>query len=153
MFNNIIYFIIVLFIYYFAYPSKPAENSWYFTLAMLLMTWLAFAGYSQWVFQRVLNRFKEDTAGDGRLVREYQGLTFRLSILAIFLFALDVNFFYLRHWIQVVPGLKYFAVLQGVLALALFFVYLGTIWYFSHPLYRVAFRTKVQRSSFISSNL
>ncbi|MGD9319741.1 MAG: M48 family metalloprotease [Desulfobacteraceae bacterium] len=153
MFNNIIYFIIVLFIYYFAYPSKPAENSLYFTLAMLLLTWLAFAGYSQWVFQRALNRFKEDTAGDGRLVREYQGLTLRLSILAIFLFALDVNFFYLRHWIQVVPGLKYFAVLQGVLALALFFIYLGTIWYFSHPLYRVAFRTKVQRSSFISSNL
>ena len=152
MFNNIIYFIIVLFIYYFAFPSKPVENSLYFTLAMLLATWLAFAGYSQWVFQRVLNRFKEGATGDGRLVREYQGLTFRLSILAIFLFALDVNLFDLRHWIQVVPGLKYFAVLQGVLALALFFIYLGTIWYFSHPLYKVAFRTNVQRNAFISSN-
>jgi Zn-dependent protease with chaperone function len=152
MFNNIIYFIIVLFIYYFAYPSKPAENSLYFTLAMLLFTWLAFAGYSQWVFQRVLNRFKKGAAGDGRLVREYQGLTFRLSILAIFLFALDVNFFYLRHWIQGVPGLKHLAVLQGVLALALFFIYLGTIWYFSHPLYNVAFRTNVRRGVFIISN-
>ena len=152
MFNNIIYFIIVLFIYYFAYPSKPAENSLYYTLAMLFVSWLAFAGYSRWVFQRILDRFKEDTAGQARLVREYQGLTFRLSILAIFLFALDVNFFYLRHWIQAVPGLKYFTVLQGVLALTLFFIYLGTIWYFSHPLYREAFRTKVQRSSFITSN-
>ena len=152
MFNNIIYFILVLFIYYFAYPSKPAENSLYFTLAMLFLTWLAYAGYSRWVFQRVLNRFKEGAAGDGRLVREYQGLTFRLSILAIFLFTLDVNFFHLRHWIQLVPGLKYFEVLQGALALAVFFIYLGTIWYFSHPIYRVAFRTEVQRSSFISSN-
>ncbi|MGD9073857.1 MAG: M48 family metalloprotease [Desulfobacteraceae bacterium] len=152
MFNNIIYFIIVLFIYYFAYPSKPAENSLYYTLAMLFVSWLAFAGYSRWIFQRILDRFKEDTAGHGRLVQEYQGLTFRLSILAIFLFALDVNFFYLRHWIQAVPGLKYFTVLQGVLALTLFFIYLGTIWYFSHPLYRVAFRTKVQRRSFITSN-
>nr|NIR15242.1 hypothetical protein [Desulfobacterales bacterium] len=128
MFNNIIYFILVLFIYYFAYPSKPAENSLYFTLAMLLLTWLAYAGYSRWVFQRILNRFKEDAAGHGRLVREYQGLTFRLSILAIFLFALDVNFFHLRHWIQLVPGLKYFTVLQGALALIIFFIYLGTIW-------------------------
>ncbi len=152
MFNNIIYFIIVLFIYYFAYPSTPAGNSLYFTLAMLFMTWLAFAGYSRWVFQRVLVRFNEDAARHGRFVREYQGLTFRLSIFAICLFALDVNVFYLRHWIQVVPGLKYFSVLQGVIALALFFVYLGTIWYFSFPLYRVAFRTKVQRRSFITSN-
>jgi Zn-dependent protease with chaperone function len=152
MFNNIIYFIIVLFIYYFAYPSKPPENSLYYTLAMLFLSWLAFAGYSRWVFQRVLDRFKEEAAGHGRLVREYQGLTFRLSIFAIFLFALDVNFFYLRHWIQVVPGLKYFTVLQGVLALTLFFIYLGTIWYFSYPLYRVAFHTEVQRRSFITSN-
>jgi Zn-dependent protease with chaperone function len=152
MFNNVIYFILILFIYYFAYPSKPAENSLYFTLAMLLLTWLAYAGYSRWVFQRVLNRFKEGAAGDGRLVREYQGLTFRLSILAIFLFTLDVNFFHLRHWIQLVPGLKYFAVLQGALALTIFFIYLGTIWYFSYPLYRVAFSTKVPRNSFISSN-
>ncbi|UCB47918.1 MAG: M48 family metalloprotease [Deltaproteobacteria bacterium] len=153
MFNNIIYFIIVLFIYYFAYPSKPAENSLYYTLTMLLVTWLVFAGCSRWVFQRVLDRFKEDTAEHGRLVREYQGLTFRLSILAIFLFALDVNFFYLRHWIQVVPGLRYFTVLQGVIALTLFFVYLGTIWYFSHPVYTVVFGTKVSRRSFITSNL
>jgi Zn-dependent protease with chaperone function len=86
-------------------------------------------------------------------VREYQGLTFRLSILAIFLFALDVNFFQLRHWIQLIPGLKYFAVLQGILGLALFFIYLGTIWHLSHPLYRIAFRSKVQRSAFINSNL
>ena len=48
--------------------------------------------------------------------------------------------------------MKYFEVLQGALALAVFFIYLGTIWYFSHPIYRVAFRTEVQRSSFISSN-
>ncbi len=153
MFNNIIYFIIVLFIYYFAYPSKPAENSLYYTLAMLFITWLVFVGCTRWVFQRVLVRFKEETAAHGRWVREYQGLTFRLSILAIFLFALDVNFFNLRYWIQAVPGLRYFTVLQGLIALTLFFVYLGTIWYFSHPLYRVAFGTEVPRRSLITSNL
>ena len=152
MFNNIIYFIVVLFIYYFAYPSKPPENSIYYTLGTLFMSWLLFAGYSRWVFQRLLDRLKEDAAGHGRLMREYQGLTFRLSILAIFVFALDVNFFYLRYWIQVVPGLKYFTVLQGVLALTLFFIYLSTIWYFSHPAYQAVFHTKVPRKSFITSN-
>jgi Zn-dependent protease with chaperone function len=152
MFNNIIYFIIVLLIFYIAYPSKTPEDSLYYTLAMLFLTWLAFAGYCRWIFQRLLDRFKEDEDEHGRLTGEYQGLVLRLSILAIFLFALDVNIFYLRYWLQIIPGLKYFSVLQGALALAVFLVHLGTIWYFSHPAYKLAFGTKISRSSFINSN-
>jgi len=153
MFNNIIYFIIVLFIFYFAYPSKPPENSLYYTLSMLVFTWIAFALYCRWAFQRFLGRFKEDAVEDGRPTGEYQGLVFRLSILAIFLFALDVNIFYLKYWFQLLPGIQYFSVLHGVLALTLFFVYLNTIWYFSHPAYRLAFRTNVPRRAFIISNM
>ncbi len=153
MFNNIIYFIIVLFIFYFAYPSKPPENSLIYTLSMLVFTWMAFALYCRWVFQRFLGRFKEDAIEDGRPTSEYQGLVFRLSILSIFLFALDVNIFYLKYWFQLLPGIQYFSVLHGVLALALFFVYLDTIWYFSHPAYKLAFRTNIPRRSFIVSNM
>ena len=152
MFNNIIYFIIVLLIFYIAYPSKTPENSLYYTLAMLFLTWLAFAGYCRWGIRRLLDRFKEYAEEHAHLTGEYLGLVFRLCILAIFLFAIDVNIFHLKYWLQIIPGLKYFSVLQGVLALTLFFVYLGTIWYFSHSAYKVVFRTKISRKSFIISN-
>ena len=78
---------------------------------------------------------------------------FRLSILSIFLFTIDIFLFHLKYLLQGVPGLNQFSVIQGVLALILFFFYLGTIWYFSHPAYLVAFETDIGRLPFILSNI
>ncbi len=44
MFNNIIYFIVVLFILNIQYPESIPENSLLFSLTMLFLTWLIFAG-------------------------------------------------------------------------------------------------------------
>jgi Zn-dependent protease with chaperone function len=87
-----------------------------------------------------------------QLINRYQALTFRLSILAIFLFTLDIFAFHFKYWLQIIPGLKQFMVLQGAFALILFIAYLGTIWYFAHPVYSMAFETQIKRLSFIFSN-
>ena len=152
MFNNIIYFIIVLLIFNLSYPDSRQENSLSYTLVMLFLSWLIFAGYCRLGFQRLLARFNWEEDETGGLPGEYQRLVLRLSILAILLFALDVYIFYIKYWLQILPGVRLFSVLQVVLALMLFIFYLGTIWYFSYPAYTAAFRARISRRAFIISN-
>ncbi len=153
MFNNIIYFIIVLLIFNIAYPANSTENSLSYTLLMLFLSWAVFAGFCRGGFQRLISRFKEDRDKDGRLTGEYQGMVLRLSILAVFLFAMDVYIFHLKYWLQIIPVVKQSSVLQGILGLALFIFYLCTMWYFAHPIYLLTFQTKITRRSFITSHL
>ncbi|MFH1349688.1 MAG: M48 family metalloprotease [Pseudomonadota bacterium] len=153
MFNNIITFIIVLFIFNISYPESPSEGSLSYTLGMLILTWLVFAYYCRMTFSRLLARVSIGKIEGHVSVRGYQGLILRLSILAIFLFALDVYVFQLKYWFHAIPGLKRFSVLEGTLALLIFLFYLGTIWYTAHPAYRKAFQSDISRRSFIISSV
>ncbi|MFC1533767.1 M48 family metalloprotease [Thermodesulfobacteriota bacterium] len=150
MFNNIIYFIIVLLIFNISYPDHSQEKSLTYSFVMTLACWFVFSGYCRLGFRRLIYRYKRGT--NSRLTNEYHGLVLRLSILAIFLFSLDVYIFHLKYWLQTIPGVKQFLVLQGILALSLFIFYLITIWYFSYPAYALAFQAKIRKRSFIISN-
>ena len=153
MFNNIICFIVVLLIFNIPSPEGIPESPLFFSLTMLFLTWLVFAGYCRWGFRGLGRRLSQGTTDDGSLAAQYHRLIFRLSILAIILFALAVYLFSLKFWFQRVPGCEQFSVLQGAFALALFFFYLSTIWYFAYPVYRGIFQTGITRRSFIRSNL
>jgi Zn-dependent protease with chaperone function len=153
MFNNVIYFIIVLLIFNLSYPDNTQEHSFTYSLVMHIISWLVFAGYCQAGFRRLLGRLEEDTNKSGRLTNEYQNLILRVSVLAIFLFALDVYMFHLKYWLRVIPGSDKVLFLQGIEALTIFFFYLGTIWYFAYPAYRVIFQALSTRQAFMISNL
>jgi len=152
MFNNIIYFIVVLLIFNVSYPGTTPENPLFQTLVMLFLTWLVFAGCCRWGFQGLLRRYRAG-GGPGSLAGAYQNLILRLSVLAIFLFALDIYLFQLKYWLQAIPGLKVLTVVQGILALALFMFYLCTIWYFGHAAYRAAFQSDIGRRAFVISHV
>jgi Zn-dependent protease with chaperone function len=153
MFNNIIYFIIVLVIFNVSDGKIKPEEPLAFTLLMLFTTWFIFAGYCRWTFYRLADRFRRDRDYETNPAREYHGLVLRASILAIFLFALDVFAFHLKHWLLLIPGFEPFSVLQGIVAVMVFVSYLVTIWYFSHSAYRLVFGEDIKRESFIISNL
>jgi len=153
MFNNIIYFIIVLLIFNISYQKAPPEDSLFYTLVMLFGTWVVFAAFCRISFQRLVYRVRQEEAAEGAPAANYHRLVLRFSILAIFLFALDVYFFHLRYWLQSIPGLQHFSAVQGILAVSLFMAYLGTIWYFSHAAYVAAFQGRVSRRAFIISNV
>jgi len=153
MFNNIIYFIVVLLIFNISYADSPPEDLILGTLAPLVLTWLILAIYSRRVFAGLLQRVREADRVDGAMTDRYQRLNVRLSVLAIFLFALAVYFFNLKQWLSLIPGFRSFSVLQGVLALTLFLFYLCTLWYFGYPAYRAIFRVDITRRSFIRSQL
>jgi Zn-dependent protease with chaperone function len=153
MFNNVIYFIVVLVIFNINYPDRVPESSLLFSIIMLALSWLIFGGYCAKVFQALRKRLDQREGDDGRLATQYQRLVFRLSVLAILLFAMAVYFLNLKYWLQMLPGFQRFSVLQGVLALALFLFYLGTIWYFAYPAYEAIFRPGMTRRSFVKSNI
>ena len=155
MFNNIIYFIVVLLIFNINYPDTAPEDSVFFSLLMLFLTWVLFVAYCGRAFKGLKSRLdKREGIGhtDGRLTAQYHRLVVRLSVLAIFLFALAVYFFNLKYWLQIIPGLERFSVLQGVFALALFLFYLTTIWHIAYPAYDKIFQPGITRRAFIISN-
>ncbi len=154
MFNNIVYFIIVLLIFHIDidYPSDPPETSLFYSLGMVFLGWLAFVAYCRWGVQNLLRRFRKDDKNDGHLTREYQRLVFRTSVLAIVLFAVDVHVFSLKAWLRTIPGLEYFSALEGLLGISAFFLYLFTIWFACHSAYEVIFQDKISRRSFVLSH-
>lgn len=151
MFNNIIYFIIVLLIFHISYPERTGEESFVYTLVMSVLCWIIFAAYCRLGFRRLLDRF--DKRSDSRMTNAYQSLVLRLSILAIVLFSLNVFLFHLKYWLQAIPVVDRFIVLQGILALVLFMFYLATIWYFAQPAYSAAFQVDINRRAFLVSNI
>ncbi len=156
MFNNIIYFIIVLLIFSLNYPDSSPENSIFFFLNILWLTWLIFSGFCYLGFRDIRRLFNNDLyhkSNNGSVIGQYNKLVARLSAMAIFLFALDVYFLNLKHWLQAIPGFERLSVMQGLVALSLFMFYLSTIWYFAYPAYKSIFRTEITRQSYIFSNL
>ena len=153
MFNNIIYFIIVLLIFNLSYPDARPEGSLPFTLLMMFVIWVIFSVYSATAFGRLKRELIKAGRGDPRSSSRYERLNVRLSILAIFLFALATYLFELRQWLHLIPGFDGFSVLEGIIAISLFLFYLSTIWYFACPVYRLLFQTTSTRRSFVYSNL
>ncbi|RJR29066.1 MAG: hypothetical protein C4576_35730, partial [Desulfobacteraceae bacterium] len=153
MFNNVLYFIVVLLVFNISSQESRPEGSPGYSFFMIFVTWLALAAYAQWGFRRLLANSKRGGDGDGRFAGLYHGLVLRLSIFAVLVFALDVHLFSLRYWLQAIPGFKTFSVLQGSAAMALFLAYLATIWYFAWPAYREIFRAEFRRGGFVAANV
>ena len=152
MFNNIIYFILVLLIFHINLPDNSTDDSLLLSLTMFIITYLIFAGYCRYGFQGLQKQLSKSSVVDGSLTSRYHGLVAGLSVLAIFLFALVVHLLELKCRLQMIPGFDRFSVLQGILALTVFFIYLSTIWYFAYPVYEAIYQPEITKKSFILSN-
>jgi len=153
MFNNVLYFIIVLLILSISQHRGAPEDPLWYTVSMLVITWVIFAAYCRWGFQRFIRLLKTRENEDFLPAEPYHRLIFRLSVLAIFLFALDVHLFHIKTWLQMIPLVGSFSVLQGILAVLVFITYQVTIWYFAFPAYERAFQTRITRRSYVVSNV
>jgi Zn-dependent protease with chaperone function len=153
MFNNVIYFIIVILLYNISFPGSRPETSLPLSLALFCLFWLAFALYCNLAFQRLLARSSREEEGKFGLAGRYQGLVLRLSVLAILLFAGDVWLLHLKYWLHAIPVIGGVSTIQGILALMVFMFYLMTVWFFGHSVYVLAFRTGLTRRSFVLSSV
>lgn len=152
MFNNIIYFIVIILTFSISQPDKTQESSVAAFFIFLFFLWVIFALFCRLSFSGLIKQISPNTE-QGRLTAQYHDLVAKLSILAILLFALAVFVFNLKFWIQAIPGFRRFDFLQGMLALSLFFCYLCTIWYFAYPAYNALLKAGFPRKSFILSNI
>jgi len=153
MFNNIIYFIIVLLLYNISFPGSKPEEPLVFSIVLFFLFWVLFAFYCKVSFRRLMVRAAKDDEEEGSSAGLYQGLVFRLSILAILLFSLNVWLLHLKYWLQAIPGIGRVTAIHGLLAVMVFVFYLATIWFFGHPAYGAAFRSPLTRASFVFSNI
>ena len=153
MFNNVLYFIIVLLILSISQQRGLPEDPLAYTLIMLVVTWGIFAAYCRWGFSRLLRHLTDPERETAFPAERYHSLVFRFSVLAIFLFALDVHLFHIKTWLQLIPGVRSFSVLQGVLSVLVFIAYQVTVWTFAFPAYDRVFRTGIRRHAFLVSNL
>ena len=152
MFNNIIYFIVVLLIFSINFPDKNPEISFSYCILMIITCWIIFLIFCRYGFRRLLFFLDSDRYGNRSPAGVYHSLVLRLSIMSIFLFCLDIYVFHLKYWLQRIPVLEYFSSIQGIAALLLFIIYLMTVWYFGYPSYKRIFQTNISRRSFIVSN-
>jgi Zn-dependent protease with chaperone function len=153
MFNNVIYFIVVILLYSISFPGSRPDTSLPLSLALFFLFWFAFAIYCSLAFQRLLSRSGREEEGKLGLAGRYQGLLLQLSVLAILLFAVDVWLLHLKYWFHAIPVVGRITTIEGVLALMVFMFYLMTVWFFGHPVYVLAFRTELTRRSFVFSNV
>ena len=153
MFNNIIYFIVVLLIFNVSYSNISPDESLLYSIAGLVICWVAFAAYCRWSFSNFNRRVVSGRVPEGALAERYDRLNLRLSILAILLFAIAIYFFNFKQWLLAIPGFAAFSVVQGLCAVALFLSYLCTTWYLAWPTHQALFHVNVGRRSFVLSNL
>jgi len=153
MFNNIIYFLVIILIYNFSFPGNVREDPFFINLLMIVFTWAIYAYYCRFCFERLIRQlqnfqFQKEIPG-----APYHNLVFRLSILAILLFVLDVYVFHLKYWLHFIPFVSHLTILENLIAIALFVFYLSTIWFFAHPAYLIFFSSNISKDSFVKSNV
>ena len=134
MFNNIIYFIIVLLIFNLGPSAGEQTGSLLYSISMILILWFSLAVSARLGFNRLVRRY-EKGLGSG-YANIYNRLLLRLSVISVFIFSLDIFTFDLKYWIENLPVAGNVYILQSLLAIFLFLFYLSTIWYFAHSAYK-----------------
>ncbi|MGD9158082.1 MAG: M48 family metalloprotease [Desulfobacteraceae bacterium] len=151
MFNNIIYFIVVLLVFELGQGDGAQSKSLFYSLSMIFISWFILVVYCRTGFKRLI-RLYQNGSGSGYAVM-YSRLILRLSVISIFIFSLDVFAFNLKFWIENIPVAENIHILQGLLAIILFILYLSTIWYFAHPAYKLVFNADIGKKAFILWNV
>jgi len=153
MFNNIIYFLIVLLIFNVG-PSKLAPGSSFpLSMATFLAMWLGFGAHCRLAFRRLMaSGDRMGPLGEARVSGLYHRLMTRYSVVAVFIFALDVYILNLKHWLKAIPWIERFTTLEGLFALSIFFLYLATLWFVAFPCYQLIFRSGIDRITYVKSN-
>lgn len=151
MFNNIIYFIIVLFIYNVNYIGEAEGASLFNDVLTMGLLYLVFVLLCKILFQRITTYLQRYDHSE--VLRRYHRAVFHASLLAIIVFSFDVYLCKFKFWIDHLPVAGTISVVSGVIGISLFLFYLCTIWYISYPSYSILFHSEISRTSYIIGNI
>ncbi len=152
MFNNLIYFLIVLLIIYSADQQQPeAVFTSFQTLILFVLIALLFAGYT-WVLFRKLEKSIQPGAVQAANER-FDQMTSRQSILAIILLTIDIYWLSLSAYLSDITIFVKAPTLQAVLFVGIFLFYLVIIWACSFRAYQKITPSVITGRSYILSNI
>jgi Zn-dependent protease with chaperone function len=151
MFSNFIHFIIVLLIYSTYQPSEDTHPDLYETAFLFLILIVIFWCLTRIQFRRLEKRISEQNPYN--LHHKFDTLIARQSVMAIFLFAIDIyglnlpSFFFDTLFFSKVP------VLQALLFIGIFVFYLSIVWACAYEPYQRLYGSNLSRRSYILSNI
>jgi Zn-dependent protease with chaperone function len=131
VYNNFLYFIVVLLIFSTQQPGVGFRLSGPVTVTASLGLLALFALINQWVFRRLAARL----AGMGTGTRApvmFARTVGRLSLLALGFFALHIYLLDVKAHLNAFSLFRNSFTLQGVVGLGLFLLYLSMVWLFSN---------------------
>jgi Zn-dependent protease with chaperone function len=143
IYNNLLYFITVIII--FSTGSVPDEPQIPFTAALLLFLAKG-AAYHYFVHHA-------HARGQVTSDRQYFAIEQKFSILAVFIFAIDVYLLDIKYYLSFLSLNGHLPVLLSIGGISLFFFYLSLLWLSARKNYRKIFGRLYSAREFIISNI
>ena len=155
MFNNIIYFIIVLLIYTTYEPSETTNFTTGNTVFLFLVSLFIFTWITKFRFKKLENQiFKFTIYKSGtNILQKFDKLIKQQTILAIILFSFDLYFLNLPDFFSDFYIFKTVPAINAFLFILLFLCYLIIIWNLSNNVFQVLNNSNISLKSYIISNL
>ena len=151
MYNNLIFFLVVLMIFTTYQPGRTPPFSWPACFLLNAVTLFFFWALCRgWI--RKLGRMLDSGRG-GPSGPAFQRVQTRLSIGALLFFALNVHLFGLKDMIEAVPGLGRSTAFSGMAGLAVFALFLSLLWSEAFSVYGRVYNTSLSRQRFVWSQL
>lgn len=143
IYTNLIYFLVVIFVFSTSTPSKePWPGSWYALISGILALFL-FYRLAAHLYGRCLH-------GPSRL---YFAAEKKLSILAVAVFTFFVFGLDLKSYLHPLSMNDQLPVLENLAGLCIFFLLLSLMWIQARPAYEAVFQRKYSPLAFVVSNI
>ncbi len=142
IYNNILFFLAVIFI--FSTDTPPVTPWLSFFIALPLFLFMLY-GFSR-IASRAYGRLRIDASAD------YFGIEKKLTLLAVLLFAFFVYGLDLRYYLQPLSFGGTLPVIESIAGLSLFFLLLAIIWFHGRTAYQDLFQCSYTAGEFILSN-
>ena len=151
MFGNFLYYIIALLIYSTYQPSpetvfRPMESLLFFlgiSSFFFIFTWMQFRKIERRI-QRSSLRYLDHL---------FNTVITRQSILAIFIYAIDIYALNISRYLDPVPVFKKIPTLEALIFLTLFIIYLSVVWWCAYPAFTKIYQNGLSRKDYVLSNI
>ncbi len=151
MFGNFLYFIVALLIYTTYQPASEPEIHPFFTFVLFAGLILVFAASVRTTFKSMHARIGRTDFS--RLEYRYNAALNRFSIMAIFIYAVDVYALNLGVYLHQFKIFQLLPTFEAVCFLGLFIFYLCLVWAYAYDPHNRLYKTGITRRDYILSNV
>jgi Zn-dependent protease with chaperone function len=151
MFGNFIYFILVLLIYLTYQPSEDTFFTTFDSITLFFCLIFLFIFLTRFQFQRIEKRIAKGQYL--RIDHQFNAAVLHQSIMAIFLFAIDIYGLNLPSFLVSRMPFKTIPTLAALVFLMLFIIYLAIVWCYAYGPYQMLYRPGISRRTYVISNI